>query len=63
MANQGNAQAQSILGSLYAHGESMPQNYATAVMWYQKAANQGYARAQNLLGDLYEKSLGMPQNI
>ena len=46
MAEQGNASAQSNLGFMYANGEGVPEDDATAVMWYTKAAEQGDAEAQ-----------------
>jgi len=52
-ATQGYADSQYALGLLYAIGQSVPQNYATALQWYEKAAAQGNAEAQNTLGELY----------
>jgi TPR repeat protein len=54
LAAQGNAWAQAQLGQLYASGRrGVPQDYATAQGWYEKAAVQGNAWAQNQLGQLY----------
>ena len=47
-ADQGNADAQSRLGLLYANGRGVPQDDAAAANWYQKAADQGNADAQVL---------------
>ncbi len=61
-AAQGDAGAQVSLGRLYDKGKSLPQDYATARGWYEKAAAQGYAWAQNNLGALYYKGQGVPQD-
>ncbi len=62
LGTQGNASAQNQLGQLYANGRSVPQDYATARGWYEKAAAQGNAWAQNQLGQLSADGLGMPQD-
>jgi hypothetical protein len=59
---QGNASAQNQLGQLYANGRGVPQDYATARNWYEKAATQGNAWAQNQLGQLSADGLGVPQD-
>jgi uncharacterized protein len=65
-AVQGYAQAQFILGWLYAEGEGVPQgvpqDYATARQWYEKAAAQGFVAAQVLLGELYQNGHGVSQD-
>ena len=60
-AQQGDADAQYELGSMYANNISfpyraIPQDYVAAVKWYTLAAEQGYARAQAALGSMYENS-------
>jgi uncharacterized protein len=63
LAEQGNAAAQSLLGSLYANGaKGVPQDYKTAVKWYRLAAEQGDAIAQNQLGKMYVNGRGVPQD-
>lgn len=62
LANQGNAEAQYILGVSYHDGEGVPQDYAEAVKWYRKAAEQGYASAQFNLGIMYRIGQGVPQD-
>jgi hypothetical protein len=59
---QGIASAQNKLGQLYANGRGVPQDYATAQGWYEKAAAQGNAWAQNQLGQLSADGLGIPQD-
>ncbi|TMQ25192.1 MAG: hypothetical protein E6K65_16850 [Nitrospirae bacterium] len=46
-AAQGKASAQNQLGQRYDSGRGVPQDYATARGWYEKAAAQGHAWAQN----------------
>jgi uncharacterized protein len=40
----------------------LPQDYATARGWYEKAAAQGNAWAQAQLGQLYAVGRGVPQD-
>ena len=62
LADQGDADAQSMLGLMYDLGRGVPQDYAQAVKWYRLAADQGYAWAQNNLGNMYELGQGVPQD-
>jgi TPR repeat protein len=59
-AEQGNAAAQDLLGSLYEHGLGVPKDFAQAAIWYRKAAEQGDADAQSELGEFYEGGAGVP---
>ena len=59
-AEQGDADAQYILGYMYAEGRGVPQDDKQAVSWFQKAAEQGDADAQNNLGVMYENGRGVP---
>jgi hypothetical protein len=61
-AAQGKASAQNQLGQRYDSGRGVPQDYATARGWYEKAAAQGHAWAQNQLGQLYADGRGVPQD-
>ncbi len=40
----------------------MPEDDATAVKWYRKAAEQGAADAQFNLGTMYAKGEGVPED-
>ena len=51
-ATQGNTQAETELGALYAHGNGVPQNYMQAFSWYGKAAAQGDTAARHDLAAL-----------
>ena len=46
LAEQGDTDAQFLLGAMYNEGKGVPQDYAQAVKWYRKAAEQGNASAQ-----------------
>ena len=61
-ANQGIPEAQYKLGLMYNNGESVRQDYAKAVEWYEKSANQGDAYAQNNLGLMYYNGEGVRQD-
>jgi TPR repeat protein len=54
LAKQGNADAQFMIGYMYAAGEGVPRNDDEAVKWYQAAAEQGNSAAQFNLGKKYE---------
>ncbi|THJ24852.1 MAG: hypothetical protein CAF45_003405 [Nitrospira sp. CG24E] len=60
---EGNVMAQNQLGQLYENGKrGVPQDYATALEWYEKAATQGNGWAQNQLGQMSADGRGMPQD-
>ena len=61
-AEQGNADAQYMMGAIYNDGDVGPRDYATAADWYAKAAAQGQPDAQNSLGYLYDFGLGVPRD-
>jgi len=61
-AEEGNANAQYNLGVFYERGQGIPQNYAQAAYWYQKAAQQGYAAAENNLAGMHLDGLGLPRD-
>lgn len=61
-ANQGRASAQCHMGTLYIHGQGVPQDYVQASEWFRKAAVQGVADAQIKLGLLYVHGHGVTQD-
>ncbi|HZR18146.1 MAG TPA: tetratricopeptide repeat protein [Verrucomicrobiae bacterium] len=61
-AEQNDASAQTALGSAYALGNGVKQDYRQAATWYQRAAAQGSTVAQNALGELSEAGQGVPQD-
>ena len=62
LAEQGDANAQFILGNMYLKGEGVAKKDAEAVKWYRLAADQGNADAQHNLGLKYAKGEGVPKN-
>jgi len=62
LAEQGDSDAQAMLGTMYDEGKGVPQDYTEAVKWYRLAAEQGYARAQTNLGNRYNNGEGVPQD-
>ena len=62
LAHQGDANAQLVMGFMYANGLGIPPNNAEAVHWYRRAAKQGHASAQNELGLMYEFGRGVLQD-
>jgi len=61
-AAQGYTEAQTTLGQLYDNGLGVPQDYAKAAQWYEKAAVRGDMKAQYHLGAMYENGRGVPQD-
>ena len=59
-AEQGDPEAQTMVGEIYERGLGAEPNYEAAIEWYRRAAEQGYSRAQFNLGTLYEQGLGVP---
>ncbi|HNP29457.1 MAG TPA: tetratricopeptide repeat protein [Nitrospirales bacterium] len=62
LAEEGNAEAQNMLGYMYRYGQGVPQDFEQARQWYRRAADLGNARAQNNLGAMYRQGLGVPQD-
>lgn len=57
LAEQGDREAQSALGTCYLEGKGVPRDYAKAMVWYLLAARQGHPTAQNNVGYMYEEKL------
>jgi len=62
LADQGNTEAQLILGNMYKDGIGVMQDYKEAVKWYRKAAEQGNTDGQYSIGDMYSQGRGVPQD-
>ena len=62
LAEQGNVEAQLNLGSMYANGKGVAQDYKAAIKWFKLAAGQGYADAQYNLGIMYDNGRGVAQD-
>lgn len=57
-AEQGHAEAQNSLGSVF----QAEKNYTEAKLWYERAAAQNHPWATNSLAYLYDLGLGVPQD-
>ena len=62
LAEQGDAQAQFALGTMYRDGQGVAQDYAEALRWWRKAAELGVIDAQFALGNLYAGGSGIAQD-
>ena len=62
LAEQGNAEAQGILGAMYNEGKGVLQDYAETVKWFRLAAKQGDADAQSNLGNMHYYGKGVLQD-
>ena len=60
MAQTGNADAEELIGSMYALGLSVPRDDVRAFEWYLRASLRGHAGAQSGIGWYYEVGRGMP---
>lgn len=49
-AENGDTYSQVTLGDMYYYGDSVTQDYDTAMLWYERAASHGSAEACNKLG-------------
>jgi hypothetical protein len=59
-AKAGDPAAQYDIGVLYARGDGLVQDYASAFSWFHAAAAQGNVAAQYNLGVLYAEGRGVP---
>ena len=56
-AEQGDAEAQYLLGLMYNEGKGVPQDYKEAVKWWRLSAEQRNERAQVNLALMHDDSL------
>jgi TPR repeat protein len=61
-ADNGDAKAQYILGTMYGNGVGVTQDYRQAMIWLRRAADRGDASGQHDVGIMYRDGLGVPQN-
>ena len=61
-AEQGFARAQSVLGSAYAHGHSLEQDFTQAATWCRLGAEQGDAEGHLCMALLYAGGCGVEQD-
>jgi len=59
-ARSGNAEAEELIGVLYALGLGVAQDDVRAFEWYLRSSLKGHAGAQSGIGWYYEVGRGMP---
>ncbi len=59
-ADSGNAEAEELIGVMYALGLGVERDDVRAFEWYLRAAMKGHAGAQSGVGWYYEVGRGMP---
>ncbi|WP_308916482.1 tetratricopeptide repeat protein [Jannaschia sp. LMIT008] len=59
-ARSGNADAEELIGVMYALGLGVPKDEVRAFEWYLRSAMKGHPGAQSGVGWYYEVGLGMP---
>lgn len=62
LAQNGDTQAQVLIGRCYENGLGVPQDFETAAKWYQLAAENGNAEAQMLIAYACEAGVGVPRD-
>jgi TPR repeat protein len=62
-ADRGDANAQALLGKAYYEGVGVTRNYATALIWLNKAVAQNNPDAMFVLGLMYELGRGVKQDL
>ena len=60
MANAGNADAEELIGVMYAMGLGVKQDRRRAFEWYMRASLKGHAGAQSGIAWYYETGMGLP---
>ncbi len=61
-AEQGDAQAQCLVGIRYNKGRGVKENKEEALKWYKRSAKQGFPKAICLVGICYGKGWGVKEN-
>nr|WP_275974973.1 sel1 repeat family protein [Shewanella gaetbuli] len=62
-ANQGDADAQYLLGLMYLSGRFVPTSITEGFMWVEQAANQNNIKAQQTIADLAFEGKLVPRNL
>ncbi|HSI10507.1 MAG TPA: tetratricopeptide repeat protein [Chthoniobacter sp.] len=62
LADQGNPEAQYLVGAMYLRGWGLPQDLRTGLEWERRAAKQGLAEAQAVLGIAYRDGQGVKRD-
>ncbi len=62
LAEQGNAEAQVLLGLMHFEGQGVPRDPSQALKWYKAAAEQGNPEGQLQLGVMYLMGITLARN-
>ncbi len=62
-AEQGDVEAQALLGQILLDGRGITRDEALAFTWFGIAARQGHAMARNMLGRCHEHGWGCPVDL
>lgn len=62
VADEGDHRAMYALGSMYAAGHGVEQDYKEAYKWFSRAAKYGRPDAQYKLGVMYDEGVGVEQD-
>ncbi len=62
LAIQGDADSQYKLGTMFAFGKGISEDYTEAVKWYRKAVEQDHPEAMHSLAWMYKNGNGVPQD-
>jgi TPR repeat protein len=63
LSEQGDPQAQTLLGHRYFYGQGVSMDQVEGCRWYRKAAEQGSAEAQCFVGFCYGVGDGVAQDV
>lgn len=63
LAQNGDAEAQYIIGLMYKDGKGVQKDIKKAAEWFEKAAAQGNADSQNHIGIMYYLGYGVQKDI
>lgn len=61
-AEEGDAEAQFLVGNIYAEDHTLNRDYDQAFNWYRKSAEQGYAKALDRVSAWYSRGYGTPKD-
>jgi TPR repeat protein len=62
LADQGHVKSMNNIGTMYAQGKGVSQNYSLAVLYYRRGAAQNNARSEYNLAIAYERGRGVKQS-
>lgn len=63
LAEQGDPEAQYLLGKMYHYGQGVDRDYSAAVKWYRAGADQGYTKARRNLAVMYARGHGVTRDM